>query len=556
MQRHASWTPRTVAVSFMLSLALVSPVAVADPVAQPTPTPSATATATSESAPPSEGTALPQATAEPTVRSTPTAPAPAEPTATADDGASPIGPAAVTGTDSQAGAAKQGQTDAGAACALPSGVAAGAANARGTEKNLGSTYYFANTFTSKATTVITYGRNNDTALVGDWNGDGKDTLAVRRGNYYFFSNRLVGGAADVVIIFGRATDQVLVGDWNGDGRDTLAVRRGNQYFILNCLRGGVADTQITYGRAGDQVLVGDWNGDGKDTLAIRRGKEYHVSNTLKSGVADRVFGYGRSGDEVYAGDWNGDGKDTFAVRRGNVFHVKNSLSGGNADQQVSYGRATDLVLVGDWNGDGRDTFGLRRPPAAKPAQTVFTFDVAWAGQPNNFFCGPTSGYMILRYKKAGSSKATGASLTIENVASAMATRRYGYTSFHDRKFQQGMNAWLGRNVYSTIHTPTPAVVQTKVKQSFSKGYPVAVDEQERRGGPHFNGHSNSTFSHIMVVTGYNTKTDAVQFADPGATLWGGASQKFWYPSLSTFTRNFLQYEYVNDGRQHIGIFTP
>ncbi|MDU0349584.1 C39 family peptidase [Actinomyces sp. MRS3W] len=443
-----------------------------------------------------------------------------------------------------------------ASCAVPSGVAAGASNARGTEKNLGSTYYFANTFTSKATSVITYGRANDMALVGDWNGDGKDTLAVRRGNYYFFSNSLSGGAADVVIIFGRATDQVIVGDWNGDGKDTLAVRRGNQYFILNCLRGGIADTQIIYGGAADQVMIGDWNGDGKDTLAVRRGKEYHVSNTLAGGPADVVIIYGRAGDEVYAGDWDGDGRDTFAVRRGNVFHIKNSMAGGKADQLLSYGRATDLVLVGDWDGDGRDTFGLRRPPAAKPVQTLFTFNITWAGQPNNFFCGPTSGYMILRYKNAGKSKATGASLTIENVATAMSTRRYGYTSFHDRKFQQGMNAWLGKSVYSTIHTPTPSVVQTKVKQSFAKGYPVAVDEQERRGGPHFNGHSNSTFSHVMVVTGYNAKTDAVQFADPGATLWGGASQKFWYPSLTTFTRNFLQYEYVNDGRQHIGIFTP
>ncbi|SDN23529.1 Peptidase_C39 like family protein [Actinomyces ruminicola] len=549
MLRRTPWVPRTAVLPLLASLALLSPIAVADPGTETTPTPAATETVTAEPADPDAG-------ADPSEAAS--APEAVSPEATPDAGEDdlPTEPGVAAGNDSADEALKKTPSESEASCSMPSGVAAGAANARGTEKDLGRTYYFANTFTSKATSVITYGRANDAVLVGDWNGDGKDTLAVRRGNYYFFSNTLSGGAADVVIIFGRATDKVIVGDWNGDGADTLAVRRGNRYFFLNCLRGGVADVEVTYGRVSDQVLVGDWNGDGKDTLAVRRGKEYYVANSIKGGSADKAFAYGRASDEVYAGDWDGDGKDTLAVRRGNNFHVKNSLTGGSADRLVSYGRATDLVLVGDWDGDGKDTLGLRRPPVVKPAQTQFTFNLAWAGQPNNFFCGPTSGYMILRYKNAGNSKSTGASLTIENVATAMSTRRYGYTSFHDRKFQQGMNAWLGKNVYSTIHTPTPAVVQEKVKQSFSKGYPVAVDEQERRGGPHFNGHSNSTFSHIMVVTGYNVKTDAVQFADPGATLWGGAAQKFWYPSLATFTRNYLQYEYVNDGRQHIGIFTP
>ena len=61
-----------------------------------------------------------------------------------------------------------------------------------------------------------------------------------------------------------------MGDWDGDGKDTLAVRRGNIYYVRNSLTTGRADTQITYGNPGDQVLVGDWDGDGKDTFGVWR----------------------------------------------------------------------------------------------------------------------------------------------------------------------------------------------------------------------------------------------------------------------------------------------
>jgi hypothetical protein len=72
------------------------------------------------------------------------------------------------------------------------------------------------------------------------------------------------------VIYGRATDTVLVGDWDGDGKDTLAVRRGNTYYIKNSLAGGVADQTVIYGRATDTVLVGDWDGNGTSTLGVRR----------------------------------------------------------------------------------------------------------------------------------------------------------------------------------------------------------------------------------------------------------------------------------------------
>lgn len=236
----------------------------------------------------------------------------------------------------------------------------------------GQQYFLNDRWGGDANHNFNYGRVSDKVYVGDWNGDGRDTLAVRRGRTYYFSNGLGSGRADVVLNYGRAGDVVYVGDWDGDGRDTLAVRRGRDYHIKNSLNGGGADVVVPYGRSSDVVLVGDWDRDGDDTLAVRRGQTYHVKNSLRPGAADRVFNYGRSNDRVYVGDWDGDGRDTFGVRRGRTYYLANSLSGGAADRVVNYGRDSDTTLVGDWNGNGSSTLGVRRPPAAppKPAPTT------------------------------------------------------------------------------------------------------------------------------------------------------------------------------------------
>ena len=133
----------------------------------------------------------------------------------------------------------------------------------------GSQYFLNDSWSSKANHEFNYGKSSDRVYTGDWNGDGKDTLAVRRGSTYYFANSL-GGSATTVVNYGKSTDTVLVGDWDGDGKDTLAVRRGSTYYVSNKLSGGSASIVQSYGRTTDTTLVGDWNGDRKDTLGVRR----------------------------------------------------------------------------------------------------------------------------------------------------------------------------------------------------------------------------------------------------------------------------------------------
>lgn len=225
----------------------------------------------------------------------------------------------------------------------------------------GTGYYVSNSLKGGAADFsFGYGRAGDEAYAGDWNGDGKDSLTLRRGNMFYTKYSLTGGNADCAFSYGKSEDLVLPGDWDVDGKDTFAVRRGSTYYIKNSLEGGIADKSFIYGRSEDQTYVGDWNGDGHDTFVVRRGNVFYFKNSLTGGNADTVITYGRDDDQVYVGDWDSDGKDSLAVRRGSTFYVKKTIASGVADEAFSYGKTSDTVLVGDWDGDGKDTFMVRR----------------------------------------------------------------------------------------------------------------------------------------------------------------------------------------------------
>lgn len=184
--------------------------------------------------------------------------------------------------------------------------------------------------------------------------------------------------------------------------------------------------------------------------------------------------------------------------------------------------------------------------------TTHYHNIEWADQPNNYYCGPTSGFMVLRNVGAWQS-ASGTLPSIYNVVQYMHTDAYGYTSFQDRWFSRSMNDWLGRNAYTSIHTPSYETVRDAVMNLYRNGYVTVLDEQERRGGPHFSGHNSGTFAHLIVVDGYDQSSDAVYIADPGApTLWPSGSAHFWYPSLSDFVQTYMQNE-INSARECIGV---
>ncbi|VEG29887.1 hypothetical protein [Actinomyces howellii] len=248
----------------------------------------------------------------------------------------------------------------------PAGAPAPASAAEACTAGDRCSFYLANSWRpGSADIAFAVGGSPATALVGDWDGNGSDTVGLRRASVLTLLSASRTCAPTTGLAYGRPTDTVLVGDWDGNGTDTPAVRRGNVYHLSNSLTGGAADAIVGYGRAGDEVFVGDWDGNGTDTLALRRGNVFYLKNSLGSGAADVVFGYGRAADEILVGDWDGNGTDTLAVRRGSQWHMRNDLRSGPAQQVVAYGRPTDTALAGDWDGNGTDTPGVYRGARAE-----------------------------------------------------------------------------------------------------------------------------------------------------------------------------------------------
>ncbi len=124
-----------------------------------------------------------------------------------------------------------------------------------------------------------FGDPGDLPLAGDFNGDGCDTLSIYRPaeSRIFVINRLGAndaglGAAEFDFLFGNPGDRPFVGDFDGDGIDTVGLHRestGLVYF-RNSLTTGIADSQFIYGDPGDMIAAGDWDGDGDDTVAVYR----------------------------------------------------------------------------------------------------------------------------------------------------------------------------------------------------------------------------------------------------------------------------------------------
>jgi hypothetical protein len=124
-----------------------------------------------------------------------------------------------------------------------------------------------------------FGNPGDVPIVGDFDGDGRDSVSIWRPSQarVFIINELGEdgkglGEAEFDFYFGNPGDTPFIGDFNGDGIDTIGLYRESTGFVYltNTLATGNADLAFFYGNPGDQILAGDWDGDGDDTVGVYR----------------------------------------------------------------------------------------------------------------------------------------------------------------------------------------------------------------------------------------------------------------------------------------------
>jgi lipoprotein-anchoring transpeptidase ErfK/SrfK len=142
-----------------------------------------------------------------------------------------------------------------------------------------------------------FGNPGDLPLAGDFDGDGKDSVAIYRSSEerVYVINALGQnggglGAAEFSYQFGNPSDTPFVGDFNGDGIDTVGLHRpstGN-VFLNNFHEAGAADIQFIFGDPGDRMVAGDWDSNGTDTMAVYRPSNglFYVKNSNGNGPAE------------------------------------------------------------------------------------------------------------------------------------------------------------------------------------------------------------------------------------------------------------------------------
>lgn len=161
--------------------------------------------------------------------------------------------------------------------------------------------------------MATFGIDGDHGFVGDWDGDGIDTLGVWRNGAWFLRNDIASGIADVAFGYGNPTDVPVVGDWDGDGIDTVGVFRDGSWYLADDITHTVADRVVPFNQGtpseslccGDwHTVVQDWDSDGDDDLGIKWQSGWYLDLDLTGGTPEIVFGYGDGTDRplVHKGD--------------------------------------------------------------------------------------------------------------------------------------------------------------------------------------------------------------------------------------------------------------
>jgi hypothetical protein len=142
-----------------------------------------------------------------------------------------------------------------------------------------------------------FGNPGDVPMAGDFDHDGCDTVSIYRPSeqrVYVIDELGSGdrglGAATHSFMFGNPGDRPFIGDFDGDGTDTVGLHRASTglVYFRNSNTTGLADSQFVFGNPGDLIAAGDWIGAGRDTVAVYRpsNQTLYIKYANSAGNAD------------------------------------------------------------------------------------------------------------------------------------------------------------------------------------------------------------------------------------------------------------------------------
>jgi hypothetical protein len=275
--------------------------------------------------------------------------------------------------------------------------------------------------TADTTTTIVQATNTSTPVPTR-----ADTIGLYKDGVFYLRHSNTAGPAEITSGFGGdSSDRPVVGDWNGNGVDTIGVYRSGTgfFFLSDSNTAPTINYQVLLGNPNDTPFAGKWRadmvGDGIGVFRPSNGILYQ-KRQLTSGFSDYFAVFGNPGDVGIAGDWDANGLDSIGVYRPSNttwYMTNNSEPSGITFGDIGFvwNVGSGIPLVGDWNGDRTSTVGYR-------AGTTFVLHSTNAapGSDISFAFGVTGGYPI-----AG--KWTSASAPNPSVL-VQATQRSGYSN--------------------------------------------------------------------------------------------------------------------------------
>jgi hypothetical protein len=228
-------------------------------------------------------------------------------------------------------------------------------------------------FTVSQTSVIeAFPSQSSGIAIGDLNGDGKADLLVLTRSVSGVNNVFVElGNGDGTLTpkgafpTGAGSVGVVIADFNGDGKQDLAVSNANTNDVSLLLGNGdgtfKAPVSVPAGTPLSGIVTGDFNGDGKADLVVTAPDKNQVLVLIGNGngtfKAPASFAAGQTPTFVVAGDLNGDGKlDLVTVNQFLNGGVSVLLGNGDgtfqAPQAIPSGGFPTSCTLADFNKDG------------------------------------------------------------------------------------------------------------------------------------------------------------------------------------------------------------
>lgn len=289
-----------------------------------------------------------------------------------------------------------------------------------------------------AWTTISTASGASSCAIADFNGDGRDDVAIAGDAQSNVKIALASGAGFALgpdAVAAGPVASIAVGDTNGDGRADLvaAITRGEnaggevQALLGDGAGGFTATTAASSG--GDRpyrLVVADLNGDGRDDAVANNFGTSGVSGSgglttllaQASGALAQQSHVELAVEDIAAGDINRDGRmDVAGAEAGFLRVLLGDGSGNLVVDPTNYPSTASFTIggieLGDFNGDGALDAILGDQSTGRTVARLFSLSGTGSANPP-FFSGTLGGPFVLDPDTAGSRVRTVASADFDN----------------------------------------------------------------------------------------------------------------------------------------------